>query len=55
MDCFKTLSVSLKINEYLINFRRQIENPRGEMDREKMNGWDESIIFGDKEENSSEF
>jgi len=29
MDCLKTLLVLLKINGYLINFRRQIENSRG--------------------------
>ena len=28
MNCLKTLLVSLKINGYLINSRRQIENPK---------------------------
>jgi len=43
MDCLKTLSVSLKINGYLINSRRQIENSGEQMDREKINRWDEAI------------
>ena len=29
MNYLKTLSISLKINGYLINSKRQIENPRG--------------------------
>ena len=43
------------INVYCINSRRQIKNSRGQNDREQTNKQDESIIFGDKEKNSSKF
>ena len=40
---FEDPSVSLKINGDLINSRRQIENSGEQMDREKINRWDEAI------------